>query len=105
MNTTSACFLGQTRISKICKVSRFAWVVCLALMTARMANTVRDLLSHGWNMPWWYQGGLAPAELSGKVLRFQQFSFILSLVGMLVSYGLFAALFRSFEKGEIFSSA
>lgn len=85
-------------------VSRIAWIVCLLLLTVRLGNTLLDLEAYGWTMPWWYDAPAPSADLQGKILRFQRFTYLLDLAGMFATYGLFAALFRAFEKGRIFSA-
>ncbi len=104
MNATSDCLLGPSRLSKIRQVSRIAWIVCLILMTVRLGNTLRDILAHDWSSPWWYPSTSVPAEMQANVGRFERLSYFLDLAKMLITYGLFAALFHGFEKGQIFSS-
>ena len=94
----------QSRMRRISTASRIAWIVCLLLMAVGVGNALLDLLNHGWHIPGWPQDPALSTDLQEKVLRFERFNYFLGLAGMLAFYGLFAALFRAFERGRIFSS-
>lgn len=95
--------MNSKPLTQLQKVSRVAWIICLLLFAVYCGSTIKALFEYGWTFPLWSSNPAPTQEMQAKVVAWERFSYWQSAVRQLLCYGLFAALFRTFEKGRIFT--